>query len=517
MLPAGKRTPRTTRTRRTTRARLGAALAAVVTTVLASGSPAGLTAPAQATPSARSPRAGTVEHDVSYPSPGDGGARPGATLRGTVIAPVTGGRHPAVVVVAGAGSTGRDDYRPEAEAFARAGIVALIYDKRAGYSRAGASMPVLAADALAGVAALAGRPEVAPDRIGLWGHSQGGWVVPLAAAESGSAAAGSGSSAAGAARVAFVVTVGASALPADRTQLWSNRTYLAHAGVAPRLVGPIGVNLSRILVGAGQFGDTTNDPYANLTRVHQPLLAIFGDRDRSTDPGESLPLFRRALRQAGNTHYTLRVIHGADHTMHANATGFTPDRPGAPFAPGYLALTTTWITSLAAGPPPASADPAPVQALTSTPTTALSWYESPAAQAAAVIALLIAFLWYPVAALTGRRGRGGTKGGKSWRGGWSARLVVIAGLATVLGAAGYLFSVVAAGATNVQTTVLGRPPVWLVLQVLAATTVIAATVTAVRWWRSRSHRSVPRVRVTVLLAGAAIFVPWAAYWGLLTP
>jgi dienelactone hydrolase len=500
VLPTGKRTPPITRTFRTTRARLGAALAAVVAAVLASGAPAGPTAPAQATPSARSHQAGIVEHDVNY-------ASSGATLHGTVIAPVTGGRHPAVVVVAGAGSTGRDDYRPEAEAFARAGIVALVYDKRTGYSRAGTSMSVLATDALAGVALLATRSEVAPDRIGLWGHSQGGWVVPLAAAST-STAAGSGT---GTGRVAFVVTVGASALPADRTQLWSNRTYLTHAGVAPRLVGPIGVNLSRILVGAGQFGDTTNDPYANLTRVHQPLLAIFGDRDRSTDPGESLPLFQRALQQAGNTHYTLRVIHGADHTMHANATGFTPDRPGVPFAPTYLTLTTTWINSLPAGPPPATADPAPTQTLTSTPTQPLSWYETPAVQLAALLTLLIAFLWYPIAALIRRLRKGDQRGSRS------AVVVVVAGLGSVLGAAGYLFSVVAAGATNVQSTVLGRPASWLVLQLLAVTTVIAAALTGLRWWRARAGAPrPPRVRLAVLLAGAALFVPWAAYWGLLT-
>ncbi|MEO3855421.1 hypothetical protein [Acrocarpospora sp. B8E8] len=59
------------------------------------------------------------------------------TLYGTVIAPApTGKRWPGLVLIAGAGARGRDSYRPEAEAFARAGIVVLIYDKRAGYSRA---------------------------------------------------------------------------------------------------------------------------------------------------------------------------------------------------------------------------------------------------------------------------------------------------------------------------------------------------------------------------------------------
>lgn len=431
--------------------------------------------------------------DVSFTSDGN-------TLHGTVIDPPgrSDGR-PGVVIVAGAGSTSRWDYQDEAKAFAEAGIVTLIYDKRPGYSRATSTFSDLADDALAGLRLLRTRPEVAPSMVGLWGHSQGGWVVPLAASRSD--------------QVAFVVTVGASGLHTDRTQLWSDRTYLAHAGVTPELIGPIGMNLSRMMIAAGVFGDTSYDPVATLAKVRQPLLGVFGQYDRSTVPGESLTLFRHALDQGGNHHYTLRVVPGASHVMRRSTDGFSTTSPTG-FAPGYIELITSWITGLAAGPPSASADPPPVQDVPSAPVTPLAWYESPVVQGTAVVLMLLAFLGYPVGAawrrLRGRRSAPPV--------GWAARLTAAGGPVVVVATISYLLFVVATGATAVTSSVLGRPPLWLALQLAALGVLAAATVTAVRWRRRRAGLTgSDRRRLGLLLAGAAIFVPWAVYWGLLTP
>ena len=104
------------------------------------------------------------------------------SLPAKIMAPVGfSGPRPAVVLIQGAGPRDVDAYLPEAEAFARAGIVALIYQKRtAGYTPVSRSYADLAADALAGVQLLRSRPDVDPSRIGLWGYSEGGWVAPLA-------------------------------------------------------------------------------------------------------------------------------------------------------------------------------------------------------------------------------------------------------------------------------------------------------------------------------------------------
>jgi acetyl esterase/lipase len=104
-------------------------------------------------------------------------------LGGTIMSPVEAGRHPAVVLVHGAGPGRRSDLIELAERFARAGIVALAYDKRSvGYSAVTSrDFALLAEDALTAVRLLRQRKDVDPERVGLWGISEGGWVVPMAA------------------------------------------------------------------------------------------------------------------------------------------------------------------------------------------------------------------------------------------------------------------------------------------------------------------------------------------------
>ncbi|MFG1925185.1 alpha/beta hydrolase family protein [Cryptosporangium sp. NPDC048952] len=404
-------------------------------------------------------------------------------LNGTVITPPTPGRHPAVVLVAGAGPTQRDAYRAEAEAFARAGIVTLIYDKRAGYSRATTSFSDLADDALAGVRMLRARPDVDPERVGLWGHSQGGWVVPLAATRSSD--------------VKFVVVVAAGGHRPDRSQLWSNRVYLEHAGVESRLIRPIGENLSRMMIDAGLFGDTENDPVAVLERVDQPVLGVWGALDRSVVPGESLTIYQRALDRGRHAGYSLRVVPGADHSLRSTPDGFVDE---GTFAPGYLEMVTSWIT----GARTPTIDAAPAQPVASQPVRALSWYENPALHLVALGLMLVAFLAFPVGAVVRRiRGRKSS--------GWAPRLCVAAGLAAVLGTAAYVFSIVVTGSTAIGGVVLGRPVPWLILQLLAVGVVAAGIATAVSWPRAGS-----KARLVAPLIGTAVFLPWAFYWGLFT-
>src|SRR5262249_57653035 len=71
------------------------------------------------------------------------------------------------------------------------GGATLIFDKRGTgastgevWYRTGDRFDVLVADALSGVRFLLSRPDIAPKKIGLWGLSQGGWLMPLAASRS---------------------------------------------------------------------------------------------------------------------------------------------------------------------------------------------------------------------------------------------------------------------------------------------------------------------------------------------
>ncbi len=98
-------------------------------------------------------------------------------LSGTVIYPAGAGPFPGVVFVHGSGAEGRWASRYLADAFARQGIASLIYDKRGVGASTGDWKAVgfaeLVADASAAIDSLRARPRIAPDQVGIHGHSQG--------------------------------------------------------------------------------------------------------------------------------------------------------------------------------------------------------------------------------------------------------------------------------------------------------------------------------------------------------
>jgi cephalosporin-C deacetylase-like acetyl esterase len=105
------------------------------------------------------------------------------TLSGTLCIPRAPGQHPAVVLLQGSGGETRwGTNRFIADRFARAGIAALVYDKRGSGASTGdwkvSSYDDLANDAVAGIDLLASRPDVDAKLIGLHGHSEGGIIAP---------------------------------------------------------------------------------------------------------------------------------------------------------------------------------------------------------------------------------------------------------------------------------------------------------------------------------------------------
>ncbi|WP_410666515.1 alpha/beta hydrolase family protein [Amycolatopsis sp. cmx-4-68] len=397
----------------------------------------------------------------------------GVTLHGTVVAPPGGSKLPGLVMVHGSGAHSREDYREQAEAFARQGIATLIYDKRTeGYSQFERSYSTLADDALAAVEALRKRPEVDPARVGVWGLSEGGWVAPLAASKSPE-------------HVAFVVTLGANGVQPVRQQAWAIENQLRRLGMDGSIVRMASSTMLRQLTGGGVFPEARYDPVPVLKSLRQPVLGLWGAKDVLTPPGEAVPIFRDSLAR-----YTLRVFPDAQHQLRRTTDGFDK-LPG--YAPGYLELVGTWVHDL---PAASSADAPPVQDRPSFPITPLRWYESTWLQLAVLVLLLLAFSSYPVL----RRLGGGTR---------PARWLASTGLLAVLGFLAMDVLIQATMGRNLGPVVLGRPLPWLVLQLLSLAAAAAAIGTAVAWWRHRTPR------LGVLLAGGVLFVPWAIYWGLL--
>jgi pimeloyl-ACP methyl ester carboxylesterase len=118
----------------------------------------------------------------------------GAKIAGTLYLARTGGTHPALIWVHGAGETPRLVWgdgkflRP----FADAGFAVFSFDKRGVGESEGECCPgdhgqfnLATADVVGAVAAVRARPEIDGVHIGLIGASQAGWIAPRAAVDSG--------------------------------------------------------------------------------------------------------------------------------------------------------------------------------------------------------------------------------------------------------------------------------------------------------------------------------------------
>lgn len=117
-----------------------------------------------------------------------------ATLAGTLTVPSGEGPFPVAIMISGSGASDRDEsffgHKPFmviADDLTRQGIAVLRFDDRGrGESTgeySGATSADLATDVEAGIEFLKKHPKIDVDKIGLIGHSEGGLIAPMIAAE----------------------------------------------------------------------------------------------------------------------------------------------------------------------------------------------------------------------------------------------------------------------------------------------------------------------------------------------
>lgn len=440
------------------------------------------------------PPAGLSATDITFIN-GD------TTLHGSVVRrqdldPKT--RHPAIILVHGSGPGHRGELGQEAEVFARAGLVTLIYDKRSDYSKTHRDFSAMADDALAGVRALTALSDVDPARTGMWGLSEGGWVAPLAASRSPE-------------EVRFLVTIGASGLTPARTQAWNLGNRITRAGVTPSTVDAIVRTGMGMAIATDSFPQADYDPVPALRAIRRPVLAIWGELDTQVPPRESAEVFGRELTASPSA--SIRVLpHGA-HAGRVTTDGY--DRVGGPtvggfvmgeLLPGYGSLMTGWILGLANGTPAAARDALPAQARASTPVTAASplWWLG---FAVIVLALASWPVWAVVRRIRGRRGRP--------VGAHAARGLVIAGLASVIGGVTYAIMTIAGSGKNISGYLMGQPLPWLLLRVAVVAALVCAVMTGLALRAATGPAA--RLRLAATALGGLLLVPFAFSLGLLLP
>ncbi len=296
------------------------------------------------------------------------------SLAGNLLMPAGAGPFPAVVVVHGGGPANRNsEYEIVGDVLAHNGIAALVYDKRGtGHSTGDwrrASFEDLAADAAAAARFLRNRKDVDPRKVGFWGISEGGWVAPLAAAQSG------------AAFLMLVAAPGLSHAELDplswesilRDGQWGEKEIQAAKDLAAVMIkfARTGEGWEEVvarmdaarskdwfwLTEAGLFNPSSrehwfwtwyrlqldHDPRPVLRALRCPILAIYGGKDTAI-PEVNRKNVEQALQQANNPDYTVRVFPDADHTMLEVRSAAVKDLPLVRrHVPEYFNTVVEWL------------------------------------------------------------------------------------------------------------------------------------------------------------------------------
>jgi len=328
-----------------------------------------------------------IDEEVTYQN-----AKDAVTLAGTLTMPRTGGPFPAVILISGSGSQDRDEsvfgHRPFlvlADHLTRRGIAVLRVDDRGvGGSKGDASQATsedFANDVIAGVEYLKTRKEINSKRIGLIGHSEGGCIAPIAAVKSKD--------------VSFIVLMAGTGVTGD-VIIEGQIANLLKAGGADQaridaaihdqrrvievVKNETDPNLAREKIReiitdamsrldekqkqAIQYHDgyvnaqaqaatskwfrffITHDPKETLRKVKCQVLAINGELDMQVSARQNLSAIEQALRESGNTRFTIKEMPGLNHLFQTAQTGGIDEyaRIEETMSPTALEIIAKWIT-----------------------------------------------------------------------------------------------------------------------------------------------------------------------------
>jgi hypothetical protein len=334
--------------------------------------PSGMTGPpALKRPQEPKPPFPYKSEDVTFAGPG------GITLAATLTTPEGAGPFLAVVLAQGSGPHDRDEtimgHKPFwvlADALTRRGIAVLRADKRGiGKSTgdyANATSGDFAADTEASVAYLRSLKNVAPKKVGLIGHSEGGMIAPMVAAADPD--------------IAFIVLMAGPGLKGEDILLMQQRLIGQAMGISPdTLAKATALNrqvyeavlaekdandakakvtaifaANNVPANAADAGAATAtspwfrfflsyDPAPTLRQVKCPVLAIDGSLDLQVPPKEDLAAIKAAL--SANPDATVKELPGLNHLFQTAKTG-APGEYGEieeTIAPAALAVVGDWI------------------------------------------------------------------------------------------------------------------------------------------------------------------------------
>jgi pimeloyl-ACP methyl ester carboxylesterase len=311
--------------------------------------------------------------EVAYDNPD----APGVRLAGTLTVPSGKGPFPAVLLITGSGRQDRDQslfgHKPFlvlADYLTRRGIAVLRVDDRGVGGSTGGSRDDtsndFATDVRSGVRFLKTRPEIAPGKIGLLGHSEGGLIAPIAAKDN--------------ADVAFAILWAGPALKGGDLLVTRVREATEKSGATPETVEAETAKqraLVDAIVGAGNSPDgydrvlklvspdaepteqarqevrgmtgawfrnfLSYDPVPTLRALRIPVLALDGSKDVQVPASQNIPALKAAL--SANPRATVTEVPGLNHFFQTAGTGGLEEYAvlTETVSPVALKMTGDWI------------------------------------------------------------------------------------------------------------------------------------------------------------------------------
>lgn len=313
------------------------------------------------------------------------------TLAGTLSLPSKTGNFPVVILISGSGPQNRDEeiagHKPFlviADHLTKNGIAVLRYDDRGAGQSTGdfnaATSENFATDVKSAIAYLKTRKEINLKKIGLIGHSEGGLIAPMVAADSKD--------------VAFIVLLAGPGIPGDQIMTKQNR-LLGKAGGMPDQALDKSEQMNKkiyaVLKQKLDLAETkkqikvlleddhnnapsdqklsdrdreavisrmvnsivspwtqffmTYDPAKALENVKCPVLALNGEKDLQVPPKENLEAIKIALEKGGNKSFITKELPNLNHLFQESKTG-APSEYGTieqTFSPAALTEITIWI------------------------------------------------------------------------------------------------------------------------------------------------------------------------------
>ncbi|HEY96276.1 MAG TPA: alpha/beta hydrolase [Dehalococcoidia bacterium] len=283
--------------------------------------------------------------------------------------------YPAVILVHGSGDATREgavNFEPLIEIFLRNGYAVFSWDKpgsgaSTGEFESGQTLYQRGQILADGIDALSEHPRIDSSKLGVWGVSQAGWVIPHALELNG--------------KIGFMIIVGGGGEDSIEQmayqvgqkvicdggtkeqaeiveQHWSQWTkatdYDSYKEALETILDIPGVQEYTGLTITAEDNwspwpqdiDAFMNPMDVITHTTIPVLALFGEFDKNVDPIQGAEAYKLALENAGNQHYRVEIIEGAGHVLTTTKTGCIGESGGKDYIPEYLNILEEWVQGL---------------------------------------------------------------------------------------------------------------------------------------------------------------------------